>query len=259
MLLPGWVPSPPRGVLLVGPPGCSKTLLARAVACEARLNFLSVKGPELFSKYVGESEKAVAALFARARTSQPAIIFFDEVDGLAGVRDADGSGSPGVGERVISQLLVEMDGLQARAGVVVLAATNRPDRVDAALLRPGRFDRLLHVPLPDAAGREAILRIHTRRTPLAPDVDLSHIALQCNGATGAELRGLVREASLVALQASFEATHVAAAHFDAAFKVCSMKDHSQESTQLYEAFQRFAGTHLKPGWLFEAVSTKGSA
>ncbi|KAK9835096.1 hypothetical protein WJX84_006660 [Apatococcus fuscideae] len=229
---------PPRGVLLYGPPGCSKTLLARAVACEAKLNFLSVKGPELFSKYVGESEKAVAALFARARSSQPAIIFFDEIDGLAGVREGGGSGGPGVGERVISQLLVEMDGLQARAGVVVLAATNRPDRVDAALLRPGRFDRLLHVPLPDAAGRQAILGIHTRSTPLAPDVNLSHVAAQCQGATGAELSGLVREASLAALQESFQATQVTAAHFEQALEA-SLRREVNPAAWAGTSLQRF--------------------
>ncbi|KAA6418217.1 MAG: Cam interacting protein [Trebouxia sp. A1-2] len=161
---------PPKGVLLYGPPGCSKTLLARAVANEAKLNFLAVKGPELFSKYVGQAEKAVAALFARARAAAPAIIFFDEIDGLAGTRV--GEGESGVGERVLSQLLMEMDGLQTRVGVVVVGATNRPDCVDAALLRPGRFDRLLFVPPPDVAARHAILVVHTRNTPLASDVHL---------------------------------------------------------------------------------------
>lgn len=139
---------PPRGILLYGPPGCSKTLLARAVASQARLNFISVKGPELFSKYVGESEKALASLFAKARTNSPSVIFFDEIDGLAIMRDGTGSGGVGVGERMLSQLLQEMDGLQSRGGVIVIGATNRIDCLDPALLRPGRFDRLLQVPPP---------------------------------------------------------------------------------------------------------------
>ncbi|PRW20261.1 Spermatogenesis-associated [Chlorella sorokiniana] len=134
---------PPRGILLHGPPGCSKTLLARAVASQARLNFISVKGPELYSKYVGESEKALAALFAKARASSPAVIFFDEIDGLAKMREASGEGGVGVGERMLAQLLQDMDGLQSRVGVVVIGATNRPDCLDPALLRPGRFDRLV--------------------------------------------------------------------------------------------------------------------
>ncbi|KAK9825828.1 hypothetical protein WJX81_000622 [Elliptochloris bilobata] len=207
----------PRGVLLYGPPGCSKTLLARAVAAESRLNFLAVKGPELLSKYVGDSEKAVAALFARARAAAPAIVFFDEIDGLAGMRGEGGGGAAAAaGDRVLAQLLTEMDGLQARGGVVVLAATNRPDRLDAALLRPGRFDRALRVPPPDQEGREAILAVHTRRTPLAPDVDLVALAASTPGYTGADLAAVVREAALAALQEDMGARTVAARHFAAA-------------------------------------------
>jgi SpoVK/Ycf46/Vps4 family AAA+-type ATPase len=205
---------------------CSKTLLARAVAHEANLNFLSIKGGELFSKWVGGAERAVAALFARARAAAPAIIFFDELDGLAGNRsmgDSPGDAlgdAGGPGERVLAQLLMEMDGLQARLGVVVLAATNRPDRIDPALLRPGRFDRLLHVPPPDSEAREEIFRVHLRRTPLAGDVveSLPELARAAAGYTGADIGAVCREAALAALDEDLGAVNVGRRHFDAAFK-----------------------------------------
>ncbi|KAL0050804.1 hypothetical protein WJX82_007459 [Trebouxia sp. C0006] len=232
---------PPKGVLLYGPPGCSKTLLARAVANEAKLNFLAVKGPELFSKYVGQAEKAVAALFARARAAAPAIIFFDEIDGLAGARG--GEGGSGVGERVLSQLLMEMDGLQARMGVVVVGATNRPDCVDAALLRPGRFDRLLFVPPPDVAARHAILVVHTRNTPLASDVHLQALAERSEGFTGADLAALVREAALAALTENLEASAVNQDHFSKAFQAVSKSTPpSQAMQQVYSKFNRHGST-----------------
>lgn len=192
------------------------------MASEAKLNFLSVKGGELYSKWVGGAERAVAALFARARAAAPAIIFFDELDGLAGSRgglgpsSSLGSGSGGAGERVLAQLLMELDGLQPRLGVTVLAATNRPDKIDAALLRPGRFDRLLHVPPPDAAAREAILKISLRATPLAGDVDLRSLAAAAEGYTGADLTAVCREAGLAALDESLDASEVAARHFESA-------------------------------------------
>lgn len=204
---------PPRGILLHGPPGCSKTLLARAVASQARLNFISVKGPELFSKYVGESEKALAALFAKARRSSPAIIFFDEVDGLVSMRDSTGNGGVGVSERMLSQLLQEMDGLQARPGVIVIAATNRLDCLDPALLRPGRFDRLLPVPPPDNAGRAAIFGVHTRAMPLAPDVSLEQLAQQTDGFTGATIAACCQDAALIALEGDMDAACVEMKHF----------------------------------------------
>jgi AAA family ATPase len=208
---------PPRGVLLYGPPGCSKTLAAKALASESRTNFLAVKGPELFSKWVGESERAVATLFRRARAAAPAIIFFDEIDALAAKRagGAEG-GSGGVGARVLSQLLHEMDGVQPLTSVLVVAATNRPDMVDPALLRPGRFDSLIHVGLPDEPGRRQVLEIHTRAMPLGDDVCLDTLAAQTEGYSGAELAALCREAALAALEESEDARTVSGRHMERA-------------------------------------------
>ena len=188
---------PPAGVLLYGPPGCSKTLLAKALATEAGLNFIAVKGPELFRKYVGDSEKAVAAVFRKARVSAPAVIFFDEIDALAPRRSASGEGS--AGQRVVSQLLNEMDGVEPLKQVIVVAATNRPDLLDAAFLRPGRIDRLIYVEPPDLETRKQILSIHLRKMPVGSDVDLDRIARRSEGLSGAELANLCREAGLEAL------------------------------------------------------------
>jgi len=187
--------APPAGVLLYGPPGCSKTLMAKAVATESEMNFVAVKGPELLSKWVGESEKAVQETFRRARASAPCVVFFDEVDALAGRRD---DAAAGVEARVLSQLLLELDGVQARGHVVVLCATNRPDLLDPALLRPGRLDRLVYVPPPDAEARRAILRLHLRAVPLdcAPDA-LDDV--DTKGFSGAEVAAVAREAALLAM------------------------------------------------------------
>ncbi|KAL4182495.1 hypothetical protein AMTRI_Chr11g150400 [Amborella trichopoda] len=207
--------NPPRGILMFGPPGCSKTLMARAVASEAGLNFLAVKGPELFSKWVGESEKAVRSLFAKARGSAPSIIFFDEIDGLAVARGNDGRGAS-VGDRVISQLLVELDGLNQRVGVTVIAATNRPDKIDQALLRPGRFDRLLYVGPPNHRDREDIFRIHVNKIPCGSDVNLSELASLTEGCTGADVSLICREAALAALEESLDMMEVSMRHFNLA-------------------------------------------
>jgi transitional endoplasmic reticulum ATPase len=186
---------PPGGVLLYGPPGNGKTLLARAVAATTDANFIGVDGPELFDRYVGESERAVRDVFTRARDTAPSVVFFDEVDALSATRAEEGSAAP---ERVVSQLLTELDGLEGREGVTVLGATNRLDRIDPALLRPGRFDRTVHVDRPAREAREEILRIHAEGRPLQ-GVDLGELAARTEGFSGSDLAALLREASLAAL------------------------------------------------------------
>ncbi len=191
----------PAGVLLYGPPGCGKTLLAKAIAHESGANFISVKGPELLDKYVGESERAVRQVFERARSSSPCIVFFDELDSLCPKRGSDSSGG-GVSERVVNQLLTEMDGLDSRRSVFVIAATNRPELIDPAMLRPGRLDKLLYVPLPKPADRAAILKALAKKVKLGADVDLDAIALshRAEGYSGADCAALLREAGLAVLR-----------------------------------------------------------
>lgn len=207
----------PRGILLYGPPGTGKTLVAKAVANETGVNFISIRGPELMSKWVGESERAVREIFRKARQAAPAIVFFDEVDAIAPVRGWDGS-NIGVTERVVNQLLSEMDGLQKAGGVVVLAATNRPEILDPALIRPGRFDRLLLVGPPDREGRLEVLKIHTRKMPLEPDVDLGQLVEATEGYVGSDLESLCREAAMVALRRDAEVSGVSRADFEEALR-----------------------------------------
>jgi len=184
-----------KGVLMYGPPGTGKTLLAKAVANESESNFISIKGPELLNKFVGESEKGVREVFSKARENAPTIVFFDEIDSIATERGQN-SGDSGVGERVVSQLLTELDGLESLEDVVVIATTNRPDLIDSALLRPGRLDRHVHVPVPDEDARRKILEVHTRNKPLADDVDLDAIARKAEGYVGADIEAVAREASM---------------------------------------------------------------
>jgi transitional endoplasmic reticulum ATPase len=207
---------PPRGVLLYGPPGTGKTLLAKAVATESQANFIQVKGPELLSKWVGESEKGVRKIFERARQVAPCIVFFDEIDALGRRRGMD-SGSK-VTDNVLNQLLAEMDGIINLDGVVVLGATNRPDMLDPALLRPGRFDRIVTTTVPDKAGRLEILKIHTKEMHLAKDVNLETIADKTDGLVGADMEGLCREAAMLALRENIKATEVKKKHFDESLK-----------------------------------------
>ena len=207
---------PPKGILLYGPPGTGKTLLAKAIATESEANFISVKGPELMSKWVGESEKAVREIFRKARMVSPAIIFFDEIDSLAPRRGF--TNETQVTERVVSQLLTELDGLEPLREIVVIAATSRPDMLDPALLRPGRFDRLIYVPPPDKKARLEILKIHTRKMPIADDVDLLKLAEATNGFVGADLAALCREAAMLALREDIEAKMVRWKHFEEALQ-----------------------------------------
>jgi len=208
---------PPKGVLLYGPPGCGKTLLARAVATESEANFITIKGPEVFSKWVGESEKAIREVFRKARMAAPAVIFFDEIDSLVPRRGLGFSDS-GVTERVISQLLTEMDGIVALEDIVVIAATNRPDMVDPAVLRPGRFDRLIYVPEPDEKSRLQIFKIYTKNMPLAKDVDLTQLATATKYYSGADIEALCREAAMHALRKDVNAKEVTMADFQEAMK-----------------------------------------
>nr|TKW00232.1 hypothetical protein SEVIR_8G095200v2 [Setaria viridis] len=226
---------PPKGLLMMGPPGCSKTLMARAAASEAQLNFLAVKGPELFSKWVGDSEKAVRSLFAKARANAPAIIFFDEIDGLAVTRGHENDGTS-VADRVLTQLLVEMDGLDGK--VIVIAATNRPDKIDPALTRPGRFDRLLDVQPPNEADRADIFRIHTRSIPCGPDVNLEELARLTEGYTGADIKLVCREAAVVALDENFDIKEVAMRHFQFAISKIKPSD-VKFYRKLAEGYRRF--------------------
>ncbi|MDK2383859.1 MAG: AAA family ATPase, partial [Candidatus Korarchaeota archaeon] len=205
---------PPKGVLLYGPPGCGKTLLAKAVANESEANFISVKGPELLSKWVGESEKAVRQIFRKARQVAPAIIFIDEIDSLFPRRGT--SFDSGVTERVVSQMLTEIDGIQPLRDVVVIGATNRPDLVDPAVLRPGRLERLVYVGPPDLNTRFEILKVLTKEMPLSDDVDLWKIALATERFSGADLAALVREAAMAALREDINVERVEMRHFEQA-------------------------------------------
>jgi len=208
---------PAKGFLLYGPPGTGKTLLAKAVAREAQANFIATKSSDLLSKWYGESEQQIARLFARARQVAPTVIFIDELDSLVPARGG-GLGEPQVTERVVNTILAEMDGLEELQSVVVIGATNRPTLIDPALLRPGRFDELIYVPVPDQAGRRRILSIHTGKMPLADDVDLDVLAERTERFTGADLEDLVRRAGLVALRQSLSVDRVTQAHFEAALE-----------------------------------------
>jgi transitional endoplasmic reticulum ATPase len=207
----------PRGILLYGPPGTGKTLIAQAVAKESNANFISVKGPEIFSKWLGESEKAIRETFKKARQVAPCVIFFDEIDSVAGMQGMESTDSH-TSERVLNQLLTEMDGLETLKDVVVIAATNRPNLLDPAIMRPGRFDRLVYLGAPDRRGRLKIFKIHTNDTPLAEDVDLENLADITEGYVGADIESVSREAVMIALRENFDIEKIEMRHFKEALK-----------------------------------------
>jgi transitional endoplasmic reticulum ATPase len=228
---------PAKGFLLYGPPGTGKTLLAKAAAREAEANFIAAKASDLLSKWYGESEQQIARLFQRARQVAPTIIFIDEIDSLAPMRGG-GIGEPAVTERVVNTLLAEMDGLEELQGVVVVGATNRPNLLDAALLRPGRFDELIYVSVPSEEGRLRILRIHTEDMPVGDDVDLADIAARTERYTGADLEDVVRRAGLLALRENLDIETVQLKHFDAALK----ETRASVSLEMEREYEKIAET-----------------
>ena len=221
--------TPPRGVLIYGPPGTGKTLLAKAVANESKANFIAVKGPELLSKWVGESEKGVREVFRKARQTAPTVIFFDEIDSIASARSGSSTDS-GVTQRVVNQLLTEIDGLEELQDVAVIAATNRVDIMDPALLRPGRFDRHVKVDDPDEAARLAIFKVHTKDMPLADDVDLDYLAKNTQKYVGADIEAVCREAVMLTLRDDLKAETVKMKYFKKAMK----KVKTEEKTDMVQ-------------------------
>ncbi|CAH1123949.1 unnamed protein product [Ceutorhynchus assimilis] len=224
--------TPPKGVLMFGPPGCSKTMIAKALATESELNFLSIKGPELFSKWVGESEKAIREVFRKARQVAPSIVFFDEIDALGSERSSGSSTS--VQERVLAQLLTELDGVTPLGDVTILAATNRPDKIDKALLRPGRLDRIVYVPLPDDSTRRDIFRIKLTKMP-TQNVSIDDLVLKTTGYSGAEVNAVCHEAAMMALEEDLQSTFIEARHFDKALKMVTPRT-PESLIKLYEDY-----------------------
>lgn len=238
---------PPRGLLLYGPPGCGKTLLAKAVAKESGFNFIAVRGPELLSKWVGESERAIREIFKKARMHAPSIVFLDEVDSIAPTRGL--LSDSGVTERVVTQLITDLDGIKDLNNVIVMAATNRPDLLDPALLRPGRLDKLIYVPPPDLKARLEILKVHTRYLPLSGDVDLYELAKLTENYSGADLEALVREAFIIALRENPLRTQLEKRHFMKALEVVK-PSLSEDMIKFYiewtERIRRTLPRHIRP-------------
>jgi len=196
--------SPSRGVLFYGPPGCGKTLMAKAVANECQANFISVKGPELLTMWFGESEANVRDVFEKARQAAPCVLFFDELDSIAQQRGGSGGDGGGAADRVMNQLLTEMDGIGSKKNVFIIGATNRPDIIDTALMRPGRLDQLIYIPMPDYESRLSILRATLRKSPISKDVDLAYLAAQTDKFTGADLTEICQSACKLAIREEIE-------------------------------------------------------
>lgn len=234
----------PKGILLYGPPGTGKTLLAKAVAKESEANFIQVKGPSLLSMWVGKSEEGVRKVFERARQVAPCVIFFDEIDALAGKRGIE-QGTK-VTERVLNQILAEIDGLEGLKDVTIIGATNRPDMLDPALLRPGRFDRIILADIPDEASRLEILKVHTKNTPLAKDVKIQELVKETDGYVGADIEAIVREAALNALRKDKDAKEVARTDFDEALKKVKPSV-SPETAQRYKKIEDYYLKRVKAG------------
>jgi transitional endoplasmic reticulum ATPase len=250
---------PAKGFLLYGPPGTGKTLLAKAVAREAQANFIATKSSDLLSKWYGESEQQITRLFARARQVAPCIIFIDELDSLVPSRGS-GGGEPQVTERVVNTILAEMDGLEELQSVVVIGATNRPNLVDPALLRPGRFDELVYVGVPSEEGRARILGIQTAKMPLASDVDLAAIARRTDRFTGADLEDVTRRAGLVALRRSMQAAEVTMADFEEALKESRASvtpELERDYEQMASRLKQDASAIQPIGFAFPARDAKG--
>jgi transitional endoplasmic reticulum ATPase len=236
---------PPKGVLLYGPPGTGKTLLARAVATESKANFIPIKGPELLSQWMGESEKGVRKIFKKARQTAPSIIFFDEIDSMAPRRGANSDSQ--VAERVVNQILTEMDGIEDLGEVVVVAATNRPDMLDTALLRPGRFDRIVLASIPDEESREKIFKIHTQNMPLV-EVDLKKLASKTEGYVGADIEAVCREAAMLTLRNDMEAKSVTMEYFKKALEKVRpsvTKDIEKSYKDIKNHFSTAKGSEMK--------------
>ncbi|KAG1455983.1 hypothetical protein G6F46_007923 [Rhizopus delemar] len=233
---------PPKGVLLFGPPGCSKTLMAKALATEAGSNFIAVKGPELLSKWVGESEKAVHEVFRKARAASPSIVFFDEIDALTVKRGSSGDGGTSVADRVLSQLLNELDGIEPLVNVTVVAATNRPDIIDNALLRPGRIDRILYVGPPDYASRKEIFKIQLKKMACDEDVDIEEIATKVSseGCSGAEAVAICQEAALIAMEENVYIDSIKMRHFKKALDTFTRRI-TPEMLKFYADYQEQSG------------------
>jgi transitional endoplasmic reticulum ATPase len=239
---------PPKGVLIYGAPGTGKTMLAKAVANESAANFILVKGPEMLSKWVGESEKAVREVFKKARQASPTIIFFDEIDSIAPRSGTGGGDDSHVTERVVNQLLTEMDGLQELNDIVIIGATNRPDILDTALLRPGRFDRIILTPVPDVKTRKEIFNVHTKGMPLDKDVEMSQLIEKTEGYVGADIESVCREAAIFALREDMKAKTIKMKHFEKALekvRPSATKDVEEAYAELEKTFRAARGKEMK--------------